>query len=114
MYILTSIICMVKSRGVTVQNADAMKEILNVLKMIFTPINAIIILAPLGNLFGKVKDKVIDTEKAKKRLIILLIAFIVILIFETNYIGDFITNLLRLTLIIALDSQTQGLMFLKT
>lgn len=35
-----------------------------------------------------------DTEKAGKRLIIILIAFVIVLIFETNYIGSFMQGAL--------------------
>lgn len=100
MYGITSIICDIKSNGITVQNQDAINETIGVIKIIFTPINALIILAPLGNLFGKVYDKVIDTSKASRRLIIMLVIYIVVLIFEANYIESFILNLLRINLLI--------------
>ena len=52
-------------------------------------------LPAFGNLFSKVKDNTIDTKKASKRFMILLIVLILIIVFETNYIGEFITTILN-------------------
>lgn len=94
MYGITSIICAIDINDIQVDNEQAINDTLNVIKMIFTPINSMIILSSLGNTFGKAKDQEITTEKAGRRTILILIAFIIILIFETNYIGDFITRVL--------------------
>ena len=94
MFGLTSILCVLKSNGIKVNNVDAINDTLSVIKMIFTPINALILLAPLGNIVGKAYDQIITTESAGKRVLILLIIFVIVIIFETNYIGNFISNLL--------------------
>lgn len=94
MYLLTLVICKIGAGGLNIKSEEALKEITSVMTWIFTPINAMIVLGTLGNVFGKVKDEIIDTSKAGKRIIILLIIFIVVLIFETNYIAGFIQNLL--------------------
>lgn len=94
MYGITSIICSIDMNGIQVENEQAIKDTLMVIKIIFTPINAMVILSSLGNTMGKLKDKEITSEKASKRLIIILIAIIVILVFETNYIRNFITGVL--------------------
>lgn len=94
MYLVTSLICIIKSKGITVQNKNAINDTLNVVKMIFTPINAMIVVAPLGNLLGKIKDKAIESDKVNKRLTIIIILIIIIFIFEINYIESFITYLL--------------------
>lgn len=94
MYGITSIICMMSTKGVQVQNREAIDETIGVIKMIFTPINSMLGLASLGNVFGKAKDQIIDTDKAGKRLIIIIIAFIIVLVFEKGYISDFIHGVL--------------------
>lgn len=94
MYGVTSLICAIDTSGVQVENEQALNDTVSVIKMIFTPLNAMIILSSIGNTFGKAKDQYITTEKAGKRLLIILIATIVILVFETNYIKDFITGVL--------------------
>lgn len=93
MYFITSIICAIDAKGITVNSNGLVEDAMGLMKMIFTPINAMIMLSSLGNTFGKVKDKVIDTDRAGKRLVIILIAFVIVLIFETNYIGRFIEGI---------------------
>ena len=94
MFGITSIICVLKSSGIKTNNTAAINDTLGVIKMIFTPINALIFLAPLGNIIGKAKDNVITTNIAGKGILILLVIFAIIIIFETSYIGSFISNLL--------------------
>ena len=95
MYIITSIICFFQSRGIEVENKEALKQTINVVKLIFTPTNAIMFLTILGNTFGKLKDKAIKEEKAKRRLLCILIVFILVLFFESSYIRSFIAGVLR-------------------
>ncbi len=93
MYIITTIICNIAISNI--QNKQILGAIIKVTKMIFTPVNGMIGLSLVGNTFGKAKDKTITTKKAGRRLIGILVIFICILIFETNYIGDFIKEILN-------------------
>ena len=94
MYGITSAICNMNTEGMVVKSEAALKDTVTVMKLIFTPINSMVVFGVLGNTFGKVKDQVIDMSKAGMRVIILLVVFVLLLIFEVNYIGDFITGLL--------------------
>jgi len=94
MYIITTIICKIDTNGIEVKSEKALNETLSVIKMLFTPINTMIVFSSIGNVFGKVKDGLIETDRAGKRLLIILIAIIIIFIFETNYIKDFISGVL--------------------
>lgn len=94
MYAITGIICTTDITNLQVKNGQAVKDALDTMKLIFTPINGMIVLASLGNVFGKAKDQDISTEKAGKRLIIILVAIVIIFIFESSYIKSFITGVL--------------------
>lgn len=94
MYIVTTIIFTIASRGIQSEKQASINKMLNTIKMIFTPLNAMIVCAPLGNIIGKAKEKEINMQKTKRRLIILLVAIIVIFAFEVNYISNFANNLL--------------------
>ncbi len=94
MYGITSIICAIDTNGIQIESEQALEDTINVIKIIFTPINAMIVLSSIGNTMGKAKDQEITTDKAGKRLVIIFILFIIILIFETNYIKEFITGVL--------------------
>ena len=94
MYGIVCILCALKSDLIRTDNENAIKDTLNIIKMFITPINAIIILTPIGNIVGKVYDEVITTKVATRRIAIFLVIFILALLFEASYIGSFINNLL--------------------
>lgn len=94
MYIVTSIVGSIATSGINVKSDLALKDILVSMQLLFTPINSMIVFATLGNIFGKLKDKAIDTDKAGKRIIIMIAVFIVLLIIEASYIGGFTTDML--------------------
>ena len=52
-------ICGMDAKGIEVKSEEALNDTVTVMKLIFTPVNALIILSALGNTLGKVKDKVI-------------------------------------------------------
>lgn len=93
-YIVTAIICALSVSGMNVKSEAALEDTLSVMKMIFTPINAMIVLATLGNVFGKLKDKAIETDRAGKIILIMLVVLIVVLVIESNYVGGFVHDLL--------------------
>ena len=55
MYFITTIICNIKSSGIKIDNKEAINQTLKVVKMIFTPINGMIILASLRQFIWKSK-----------------------------------------------------------
>lgn len=93
-YIVTAIICTLSVSGMNVKSEAALEDTLSVMKMMFTPINAMIVLATLGNVFGKLKDKAMETDKAGKIILIMVVVLIVVLVVESNYVGGFVHDLL--------------------
>lgn len=58
-YFITSAICSLGTKGISIKSEEALNDTVTVMNLIFTPINALIILSILGNVFGKMKDGVI-------------------------------------------------------
>lgn len=56
MYFITAAICSMGTKGISIKSEEALNDTVTVMKLIFTPINALIILSTLGNVFGKMKD----------------------------------------------------------
>ena len=94
MFGIVSIMCAMKSDLIKTTDETLINNALTVIKIFITPINAIILLVPLGRTLCKAYDEVITTGSATKRIGILLVAFFIVLIFELGYIGNFISNLL--------------------
>lgn len=94
MYIVTSIASNIATSGINVKSELALKDALLAMKLLFTPINSMIVFATLGNIFGKLKDNVIGMDKAGTRVIIMLVIFIIMLVIEASYIGGFVKDIL--------------------
>lgn len=84
------------AKGIEIKNEAILKDAINSMKLLLTPINSMVVLATLGNTFGKVKDKIIETDKAGKCIVILAVIFIIMLIFEFNYTGSFMSGISEL------------------
>lgn len=93
-FIVTWIIVSFSSGGIQVE-----KSYLKVAKttslLIFAPINTIFAMPYLGNVLNKYKQKRLDEEKMKKRLLILGVVLLIVFIVEANYIKTFELGLLR-------------------
>ncbi|MCI8519690.1 MAG: hypothetical protein HFJ51_06620 [Clostridia bacterium] len=94
MYFVTSIVGSAATSGINVKSDLALRDALVSMQLLFTPINSMIVFGVLGNIFGKLKDKAIEADKAGKRVIIMLAIFIVILVIEASYIGGFVRDIL--------------------
>lgn len=91
-FIITLIICFICSNGVVIKGID-ISTVRNMPIFLFAPINAIICLPYIGNVFNKYKDKRITEDQVKRRLTIFFIVLILVFIFEMRYINDFETGL---------------------
>ncbi len=92
-YGITWFIC--PKSGIDYQKVEMKKQIQNILVLIFTGINAIIVMPQIGKLLEKIKENEIEKEKLKKRIILLIILFILCIFFERGYMKDTQEGILR-------------------
>lgn len=93
--IITNIICAISFNGIEINNKEKQRIIENTIKHIFIPINLLIYSTPIGVLINKLKDNIIKKEKFNKSIIIITLIFVIVLIFETNYISSFYRGVLN-------------------
>lgn len=93
-FIITWIIVLISSGGIQVQSSY-LKIAKTTSLLIFAPINTILAVPYLGNMLNKYKQKRLDEQNLKKRLLAWGIVLLVIVIFEINYINTFEIGLLR-------------------
>lgn len=93
-FILTVIICFISASGINA-NANYISIVRNTSILIFAPINAVISLPYICNMFNKYKDKRINVIQLKRRILIFSIILIFIVIFEIAYIKDFEVGLIN-------------------
>lgn len=97
MYIITLIIFNISKNGITYQNIESEKIVRNVLVLIFTSLNGMITLPYIGRLLNKVNEDEITKKAFSKKVLILIIVFIVCLTFECGYLKDTQTGINVLT-----------------
>ena len=87
--ISTWFIIQISSNGIYMDN----KEVLYIAKvtsiLIFAPINTILVLPYLGNLINQYKQKRLNEETIRKKIIRFLVVLSIIVIVEINYIKSF-------------------------
>lgn len=83
-FIITLII--VNMAKIEIKNEEIYKYIKNIDILIFTAVNGIITIPTLAKNINNYKGKYIDKERLNRKIIFMICIFIVILIFEFNYL----------------------------
>ena len=96
MYIITLLVFQLTKGQVIYENLNMQKMVQNVLVIIFTGVNGIIVMPQIGKILDKIKENEIEKEELIKRIIILVIISIICLIFETGYIKDIQEGILNI------------------
>ncbi len=87
-YIVTLIIFNISQQGVNYQNEITKHEIKKILVLLFTALNGVIFIPYIAKLFTRVKENEIEDYKLRKKIIILVIIFIICMFFENMYLKD--------------------------
>ena len=86
MYIFTMILYHFSSPNSTYPNEEMQKTVSNTLILVFTGLNALIFLPFIANLLDKILEEEIGKQKAQRRIIILLIIFVICIFVEKGYL----------------------------
>ena len=87
-YLITLIIYNFSNPDIIYPSEEIEKYVSNVLIMIFTGLNSLILLPFIANLFDKILEEEIEKEQVKKRLIIILVIFVICIFIEKGYLKD--------------------------
>ena len=83
MYIITLIVFQTTKSEISYQNVRMQKDVQNMIVLLFTGINGLITMPQVGKILDKANEG--EKENGRKKLIILLIIFIICLIIESGY-----------------------------
>ncbi len=86
-WIITFVIYNISKIGITYENPEIMKIIRRVFVLIFTIINGYILLPYNFKILYQIKNEEIGKHKVKRKIIVMLIIFIIIAIFESQYLA---------------------------
>ena len=87
-YLITLITFQISKSGIEYQSVQIEKDIKNILVIIFTGLNNIIVMPQIGRILGKINEDEIKKNDVKKQLLILVVIFIICLVFESGYMKD--------------------------
>lgn len=95
-YVITFMVFQIGKGGITYPNAEIQNSIRNILVAIFTGINGLIIMPQIGKILDKINEDEIEKDQLVKRVIILLIIFVICLIFESGYMKSTQEGILKI------------------
>lgn len=88
MAVITLIVFNISKSNVEYQNSNMISNMRNMLVVVFTPINGLIVMPYVANMLGKISVQEITQEKFKKKAIVITLILVTILIFECGYLKD--------------------------
>ena len=87
-YIITLIIFSISKAGIDYGNIPNQSTMKNILVILFTGINGIVLLPYVAKILGKINENEIEKDVVKRKIVILIIIFIICMFFECGYLKD--------------------------
>ena len=87
-YIITLIIFSISKTGIDYGNIPNQSTMKNILVILFTGINGIVLLPYVAKILGKINENEIEKDVVKRKIVILIIVFIICMFFECGYLKD--------------------------
>ena len=87
-YIITLIIFSISKTGIDYGNIPNQSTMKNILVILFTGINGIVLLPYVAKILGKINENEIEKDVVKRKIVILIIIFIICMFFECGYLKD--------------------------
>ena len=87
-YLITLLVNSFAQNGIEFEKEAIAKEIKNILVLVFTGLNAMIVLPFIARTLEKVDSGEIEKDELSKKIVILVIIFIICMVFECNYMKN--------------------------
>lgn len=87
-YIVTLIIFNISKNNITYVAQEGMEAVKNILVLLFTMVNSLILMPLLARILNKISENDIKYSDARKSFIIIFIIFLIVIIFECGYLKD--------------------------
>lgn len=95
LYLVTLVVFLTTKVDIEVPNREIQNSIKNIIVAIGTGINGIIVMPRIGKMVSQIKESQIEKEKLIKKMVILIFIFVICLIFESGYMRDTQTGILK-------------------
>ena len=87
-FIITNIVYSISKVNIQYPEQQMESTIQNMLVLVFTALNGLIVMPYIAKQLDRIREKEIEKEKFTKKMILLLIVFILCLILESGYLKD--------------------------
>lgn len=94
--LITIVVYNISKSGIQYENSQIESSIGNILIVTFTGLNALIIIPYFARLIDKINEKEIEKEQLSKRIIVILVIFLIFLILECSYLKNTQTGILEI------------------
>ena len=95
-YVITSIVFGISKNNIEYPNVDIKNTIANMLILIFTGLNGLIVMPYIARQIDRINEKEINKQNFTKKIIIFAIIFLICLIFECGYLADTQKGIIRI------------------
>ena len=85
-YLVTMFLYNLSNPDITYPSEEIQKTVANTLILVFTGLNALIFLPLIANVLDKILEEEIEKTQAKRRIIIILVIFVVCIFVEKGYL----------------------------
>ena len=86
----------ISKSGITYPSDEIEQMVQNMIVIVFTGLNGILMLPYLGRLWDKMSEEEITKQQFQKRICILLIIAIIVFILESNYLNGVQSGILEI------------------
>ena len=87
-FIITNIVYSISKADVSYPEEQIEGTVRNTLLLVFTALNGLIVVPYIAKQLDRIREKEIEKEKFTKKMVLLLIVFILCLILESGYLKD--------------------------
>ena len=87
-FIITNIVYSISKADVSYPEEQIEGTVRNTLLLVFTALNGLIVMPYIEKQLNRIREKEIEKEKFTKKMVLLLIVFILCLILESGYLKD--------------------------
>ena len=88
MYIVTMITFNISKTGINYDNPQMEKDIGNILILIFTGLNSLVVLPYMAKLLSRINDEEIEKNQVGKRIMVIVVVLLICLMMESGYLKD--------------------------
>ena len=95
LYLITMLLFNFSQNGISYEQEEMKNEVRNIVVLLFTGINGVLILPNIARLYEKVQAGEMEKEKLTKRIIIYIVIWVICMWIEVNYMRSIQEGILQ-------------------